>query len=245
MKNKVVLVTGATGGLGEYIAIKFASVGAKVVVHYNTKMSKAESMVRKFRALGSDSMDVYADISYPPDVELMINTVINKYGKIDILINCAGIYIDGISWKLHVDDWNKVISVNLTGSFLTIKHVLPHMRDQEFGRIVNISSIVGQIGVAGTSNYAASKAGLFGLTKSVAKEVAKKNITVNALSLGYFDAGMFVKLHEKVQNRVISQIPIGRAGKMDELLHTLLFLCSDDCSYLTGQVIHLNGGLYM
>jgi len=209
MKNKVVLVTGATGGLGEYIAIKFASVGAKVVVHYNTKMSKAESMVRKFRALGSDSMDVYADISYPPDVELMINTVINKYGKIDILINCAGIYIDGISWKLHVDDWNKVISVNLTGSFLTIKHVLPHMRDQEFGRIVN------------------------------------KNITVNALSLGYFDAGMFVKLHEKVQNRVISQIPIGRAGKMDELLHTLLFLCSDDCSYLTGQVIHLNGGLYM
>lgn len=245
MTNKVILITGATGGIGKAIATMFANQGASVIVHYHTRILEARRMVNKFNEQGSCSMSVCADISSSTEVESMIKFLYDMHGRIDILINCAGIHSDSMSWKMKYEGWGKVIDVNLSGPFYTINNVLPIMRQNGFGRIVNISSIVGQIGLIGACNYAASKAGLAGLTKTIAKEVIKNNITVNVLELGYFNTGMFDKMPKDIQKKIIETIPMARAGTMTELTHTVRFLCSEKSSYLTGQVIHLNGGLYM
>ena len=175
----------------------------------------------------------------------MVNKTLEEFGRIDILINNAGFYRDSTVWKMSEEVWDEVIDINLKGTFNCTNSVINHMRKQEFGRIISISSVVGQIGVFGTSNYSAAKAGLFGFSKAVAKEVANKNITVNVLTLGYFDIGMLRRLSESTQETILKQIPMKRFGKLEEVNATALFIASEGASYLTGQVIHLNGGYYM
>jgi len=240
MKDKVVLITGASGGVGTALANDFYLEMCKLALHYNKNSEKADEMKQHFNCI-----TVQADIGNSFEVYNMISKVVSHYGRIDILINNAGIHDDNLIWKMTDEQWNRVIATNLTGPFLAMKNVIPYMRKQQFGRIINISSVVGQIGVAGTSNYAASKAGLMGLTRAVAKEMVLNNVTVNALSLGYFNTGLFKKLSEPVQQQVVGGIPMARTGNMEELTSMVLFLCSEDASYITGQNIHLNGGLYM
>jgi 3-oxoacyl-[acyl-carrier protein] reductase len=185
------------------------------------------------------------DVSNEDNVKEMVNNAIERFGTIDILINNAGIFKDAITWKMEKSAWDEVISTNLTGAFLCAKHVLPIMRARGWGRIVNISSIVGQVGVPGTCNYAAAKSGLFGLTKTIARECANKNITVNCVALGYFESGMNLRLPEEIRNNILNQIPMKRFGKPEEAASLVLFLCTEEAGYITGQIIHVNGGLYM
>jgi NAD(P)-dependent dehydrogenase (short-subunit alcohol dehydrogenase family) len=183
------------------------------------------------------------DITDEKQVKKMIDQTVQTCGQIDILINNAGIFKDAVSWKMYKETWDSVLATNLTGAFLCTKHVLPIMRERKFGRIVNVSSIVGQTGVFGASNYAASKAGLIGFTKAIAKEVALKGITVNCVALGYIEAGMNLRLSEQLRNQIRDTIPMKRFGTPEEVSEVILFLCSKEASYITGQVIGINGGL--
>ena len=244
-KNQVALVTGSSRGIGKSVALAFAKEGANVVVNYNNKKDLAEEVVESIKAMGCHAFAIKSNVRDFNQVENMVEKTLNEFGKIDILVNNAGYYKDSTVWKMTDEVWEDVIGVNLKGTFNCTKAVTKNMREQEYGRIINISSVVGQVGVFGTSNYSAAKSGLFGFTKAVAREVIKKNITVNTLALGYFDTGMMKRLPKKVQDSIIQQIPIGRVGNTDEVGHTVLFLASRASSYLTGQVMHLNGGYYM
>ena len=185
-----------------------------------------------------------ADITSENEIMSMIEKIQTEFGTIDVLINNAGISIDGVSWKLGLDSWNKVMAVNLTGPFLCIKHTLPMMRQSGWGRIINITSVVSQLGVPGTSAYSASKAALSGLTKTVSKEVIKYNITVNQISLGYFHAGMLFRIPEEIREQIKSTIPKKEFGEPDEIVRCLLYLIDEKANYITGQTININGGLY-
>ncbi|NHI94796.1 MAG: 3-oxoacyl-ACP reductase FabG [Candidatus Lokiarchaeota archaeon] len=244
-KNRVVIVTGSSRGIGKSLALAFAKEGAKVVVNYVNSRELAEKVVEKIRSMKGEAFAVKTDVRQIDQVQKMVNQTLETFGKIDILINNAGFYKDSTVWKMSEDIWDEVIDVNLKGTFNCTKAVVNHMRKQEWGRIINISSVVGQIGVFGTSNYSAAKAGLFGFTKAVAKEVANKGITVNALTFGYFDIGMLRRLPEEIQKMILAKIPMGRFGKLEEANEAALFIASEGASYLTGQVIHLNGGYYM
>jgi len=244
-KDKTVIVTGSSRGIGRGIALAFAREGANVVVNYVTNEKLAGEVVESIKAMGQRSFSFKADIRFIDQVEQMTRKTLEKFGKIDILVNNVGFYRDSTVWKMSEDTWDEVIDVNLKGTFNCTKSVIDHMREHEYGRIINISSVVGQVGVFGTSNYSAAKAGIFGFTKAVAKEVARKNITVNTLTLGYFDVGMLKRLPDNIQQMILKQIPMGRFGKQEEVEQTVLFMASEVASYLTGQVIHLNGGFYM
>ena len=174
----------------------------------------------------------------------MMGGVISKMGKIDILINAAGVSKSAVSWKTPLDDWNETIAINLTGPFLCIKHVIPFMRENNYGRIINISSVVAQSGFPGTVAYSASKAGLIGMVKTIAKEVASKNVTVNNIALGYFNKGMINQIPENLQEDIKETIPKKEFGKINELTNCLAYLSSENSEYLTGQTINLNGGMY-
>ena len=244
-KNRVVIVTGSSRGIGKSLALAFAKEGADVVINYVNNEEKAKEVVELIKSTGQKSFAARADVRNIEEVQNLVNQTIEKFGKIDILINNAGFYRDSTVWKMSEDIWDEVVDINLKGTFNCTKAVVNHMRKQNYGRIINISSVVGQIGVFGTSNYSAAKAGLFGFTKAVAKEVANKGITVNALTFGYFDIGMLRRLPEDIQKMILAQIPMGRFGKLEEANETALFIASEGASYLTGQVIHLNGGYYM
>ena len=244
-KNRVVIVTGSSRGIGKSLALGFAKEGANVVINYVKNKEKADQVVETIKKMGQKSFSVKADVRNIDEVQELVNQTIEKLGKIDILINNAGFYRDSTVWKMSEDIWDEVIDINLKGTFNCTKAVVNHMRKENYGRIINISSVVGQIGVFGTSNYSAAKAGLFGFTKAVAKEVANKGITVNALTFGYFDVGMLRRLPEEIQKMILAQIPMGRFGKLEEANEVALFIASEGASYLTGQVIHLNGGYYM
>ena len=244
-KNKVVIITGSSRGIGKSLALAFAREGAKVVINYVNSEKLAEDVVKSIKDMGSESFSIKADVRKSDEVKKMVAETLEKFGKIDILINNAGFYRDSTVWKMSEEIWDEVIDINLKGTFNCTNAVINHMRDQKFGRIISISSVVGQIGVFGTSNYSAAKAGLFGFSKAVAKEVANKNITVNVLTLGYFDVGMLRRLSDSTQETILKQIPIGRFGNLEEVNETALFIASEGASYLTGQVIHLNGGYYM
>ncbi len=245
MKDKVVLVTGSSRGVGAALALAFADKGANVVVNYSQSQQLAEEIVKKIRKKNVEALMIKADVVEYSQVSKMVEDAISTFGKIDILVNNAGYYEDSTVWKMSDETWDKVININLKGTFNCTKAVTNHMRKQEYGRIINISSVVGQVGIFGTSNYSASKAGIFGLTKSVAKEVVRKGITVNTLALGYFDGGMLRRLPEQAQDMILKQIPMGRFGKLEEVCDMVLFIASEKASYLTGQIIHLNGGYYM
>jgi len=246
LKGKSALLTGSSGGLGWHMALSLASDGAKIGLMYNKNRDAAEMLKKEIETVvGGEAIVMQADVSCELDVQRAVQEMSAKFSSIDVLINNAGISLDGISWKLSKEAWQQVLDVNLTGAFLCAKHVLPMMRSQQFGRIVNVTSVVGQMGMPGTSAYAASKAGLIGLTKTLAREVANKKITVNALALGYFDGGMLKNVSTDVLDQVLKDIPVGRLGNMDELCWAIRFLCAPQSGYMTGEVLNLNGGIYM
>lgn len=244
-RDKVVLVTGSSRGLGKEMLLGFAREGARVAINYQSSKAEAEKLKDEIDDEWNQAIAIQADVGDVAQVERMFETIISEYGRIDVLINNAAIYEDSTVWKMTPEVWDKVIRSDLTSVFNCTKFAAGHMREQRYGRIINISSVVGLTGVFGTSNYAAAKAGIFGLTKTVAKELATRNITVNALTFGYFDAGMLVRLPEEVQQFILKQIPMKRWGKPSEAVATAKFLASEGAGYITGQVINVNGGYYM
>lgn len=243
--GQVVIVAGGSGGLGAAIGRHMAIHGADVAVFYHGNGEGAEDLVAALRGLGRKAMAFRVDINRRESVDAAVAAVLEAFTTVDVLVNCAGIARNALLWKAGDEEWESTLGVNLTGTFQCTRAVVPIMRDKGKGRIINLSSIVGQIGVAGTAAYAASKAGIEGLTRAAAAELAKRGITVNALALGYFDAGIIAKVPQSQLQKIIENIPIGRLGKVDEVCQTVAFLCSDGASYITGQTINVNGGLYM
>lgn len=243
MEGKVALVTGAGRGIGSEIAKSLAREGATVIVNYGGNAQAAQETVDSILAAGGSAEKYQCDVSDFAAVEEMIKTIIEKYKKIDILVNNAGITKDGLMMKMSEEDFDKVIAVNLKGTFICIRHVSRQMLKQRGGRIINLSSVVGLAGNAGQVNYAASKAGVIGITKSAAKELASRGITVNAIAPGYIDTDMTNVLSDSVKETVLSSIPLGRMGTVADIAETAVFLASDRASYITGQVISVDGGM--
>lgn len=236
MDKKIVLITGSSGGLGSELSKFFSEKKYQLVLMYNTNKPLIPE--------GNDVMHIQADLRDANQIQSAIHAVLEKWNKVDVLINNAGISQSDMSWKTNVNDWNETIQVNLTAPFVLSKLLLPIMKQNGFGRIINISSVVAQTGVIGTSSYAASKAGLLGLTKTLSKEVAKHNITVNALALGYFNRGMIKDVPDEFREEIIESIPKNELGKPRIIAETIHFLMSNNANYLTGQTINLNGGLF-
>jgi 3-oxoacyl-[acyl-carrier protein] reductase len=244
MPNKNVLLTGASGGIGKHLSSYLAQNGYNLALQYNTNPEIIHENLKDITNTAANYKIYKADITSEQEVTEMISAAKNDFGSIDILINNAGLSINAMSWKLAADDWNKVIAVNLTGPFYCTKHVLPLMKETKFGRIIYISSVVSQIGVAGTAAYSASKAGLGGLCKTVSKEIIKSNITANVISLGYFDAGLLYQIPEDIREQIKESIPKKQFGNPLEIAECIDYLCSESSVYITGQTINLNGGLY-
>lgn len=244
LKDKVAIVTGASRGIGRAIAIKMAVCGAKVVV--SARSTEAlESLVKEISELGGQALSVPTDISSSSDVDRLFDAAMETFGRVDILVNNAGITRDNLLVRMKDADWDAVIDTNLKGAFLCSRAAAKIMGKQRIGRIINISSVVGEMGNAGQANYCASKAGLIGLTKSVARELSKRNVTVNAVTPGFIVTDMTEVLNEKVKESLLGQIPLGRFGEAEDIVSAVLFLASDQASYITGQVLGVNGGMYM
>lgn len=245
MQQKVALVTGASGALGRAISLRLAKDGYSIACHYRTRPEGADSLGKELSALGVRSMGVQADICSEEEVNRMVEVVTNELGPISVLVNNAGLVRDRTILKLTSEDWDVVLDTNLKGTFLASKAVVAGMRARKAGRIVNISSIVGAMGNFGQVNYSASKAGLIGLTKSLAREVARDQITVNAICPGFMDTPMVRGVPEAVQEKLIAQIPLGRFGDPNAIGEAVAYLCGPGGEWVTGQVLHVNGGMYM
>lgn len=245
LRDKVCIVTGSSRGIGKGIVTALAKEGAKIVVNYNSREEEAKKTAREIvQKYNTDVEIVKADVSSEEEVAAMVQKTMQRYGTIDVLVNNAGIHNDSVVWKMDKAVWDEVISVNLTGIFLCTKHVVPVMREKGWGRIINVSSVLGQTGTFGACNYVASKSGIFGFTKAVAREVANKNITVNCVSLGYIEAGMNIRLSEEIRRKTLLEIPMKRFGKLEEVTGLIVFLCTEKTSYITGQIINISGGYY-
>ena len=245
LEGKIAVVTGASRGIGRAIAEKLASMGAMVVINYNGSAKKAEEVKAKIESNGQKAAVMQCNVSDYAACEAFIGEIIKTYGRIDILVNNAGITKDGLLMKMSEEDFDNVINVNLKGTFNCVRHVARQMIKQRAGRIINLSSVVGVTGNAGQVNYAASKAGVIGLTKSTAREVASRGITVNAVAPGFIETDMTEVLSDKVKEAAAAQIPLGHFGKAEDVANTVAFLASDDAGYITGQVIHVDGGMVM
>jgi 3-oxoacyl-[acyl-carrier protein] reductase len=246
LSGKLCLITGSSKGIGKGIATALAREGATIVINYHSDDHAARTTTDEIAGqYGTEVEVVKADVSKEEDVARMMQVIVQRFGGLDILVNNAGVHIDKVTWKMDAPLWESVIATNLSGVFFCMKHAIPLMRQKGWGRIVNMSSVAGQVGLFGASNYCASKSGIFGLTKAVAREVADKNITVNCIALGYFDAGMNLRLSEDVRERALQMIPMRRFGRIEEAVGPVVFLCTDEASYITGQVFHVNGGYYM
>lgn len=250
LDGKTALITGASRGLGEAIALACAAEGCSVAVNYveeggHDNAADAEAVVTALHATGVDAIALAADVTDEQQVADMVAAAIAHFGRLDILVNNAGIFRDKTIKNLDRSDWDIVIAVNLTGAYNCMHAVVNHMRERDAGRIISISSVIGQSGNIGQANYAASKAGIIGLTKSVAREVARRNITVNAVAPGFIDAGMTRALDDEVVQAVLPQVPMGRLGRAEDIAAAVVFLASDSAAYITGQVLAVNGGLYM
>ena len=239
-KNKNVLITGATGGIGNELVKKFITLGANVFAT-GTKSEKLDTIKKKYPDIRIKKFD----ISEHPRIEEFIDNVVLELGGLDVLVNNAGINMDNLSIRMKDEEWIKVINVNLSSTFLLSKHSIRKMLKSKFGRIVNITSVVGHTGNLGQSNYAASKAGIIGMSKSLAAEYAKKNITVNCVSPGFIVSDMTMNIAEKVKLYLTSKIPMGKLGTGEDVSNCVAFLSSDQASYITGETIHVNGGMYM
>lgn len=245
LTGKTAIVTGASRGIGAEIARKLAEAGAKIVVNYSGSQEKAEAVVAEIQEKGGEAIAVKANVSDSEAVKTMVDEAMNAFGSIDILVNNAGITRDNLMMRMKEDEWDDVINTNLKGVFICTKAVTRQMMKQRSGRIINIASIVGVMGNAGQANYVAAKAGVIGLTKTTARELASRNITANAVAPGFITTDMTDKLGEDIQKTMLSQIPLGRFGKPEEVAKAALFLASDDSSYMTGQTLHLDGGMVM
>ncbi len=245
LENKIALVTGASRGIGKAVAKELAAKGAFVIVNYNGSKEAAEQVVSEIKASGKDAVSYQCDVSQYADCERMVTELIKTYQKIDILVNNAGITRDNLLMKMSEEDFDAVIDTNLKGTFHTMRFVSRAMLKQRSGRIINLSSVVGVTGNAGQTNYAASKAGVIGMTKTVARELASRGVTVNAIAPGFIETDMTGKLSDRVKEQAILQIPLGKIGKPEDVAKLAGFLASDDAGYITGQVIHVDGGMVM
>jgi 3-oxoacyl-[acyl-carrier protein] reductase len=246
LSGKVALVTGSSMGLGKAFALDFAKAGAYVVVNNRKGGELAESVVKEIQDMGRQAVLAPCDTGEPQSVSKMIESVIKRFKKVDILVNNAGVSIDGTTAKYDPEEWDKVLKTNIYGAFYCTKYCLPFMMKQNWGRIINIGSVVGQIGAIGTPAYTASKSALIGFTKTVAREVARKGITVNCISLGYFEGGGLLEtVPDKIAKDILAGIPIGRWGKPEEITSAINYLASDLGGYFTGQTININGGYFM
>ena len=240
LKNKKILITGATGGIGGALVNKFISLGGSVF-GTGTKSEKLDLLKKNNPEVKVEKFNLVEHNK----IENFINTVISNLGGLDILINNAGVNVDNLSLRMKDDEWKKVIDVNLTSTFLLSKYSIKNMLKNKFGRVVNITSIVGHTGNLGQSNYSASKSGIIGMSKSLAIEYAKKNITVNCVSPGFIVSDMTEAIAEKVKINLISRIPMAKLGTAEDVSNCVAFLSSDLASYVTGETIHVNGGMYM
>ncbi|QVK18861.1 3-oxoacyl-[acyl-carrier-protein] reductase [Mycoplasmatota bacterium] len=245
LTNKIAIVTGGATGIGREISLKLASYGATVVVNYNSSSNASESLVEEIKQMGKEAYAIKANISNYDEAQMLINSTIEKYGKVDILVNNAGITADSLLLRMKENDFDKVIDVNLKGTWNCCKHIAKHMSKQRSGKIINISSVVGIMGNIGQTNYCASKAGIIGLTKSLARELAKRNICCNAVAPGFIETKMTESLSEEIRKEYTRNIPLDRLGKASDVANLVAFLSSHLSDYITGQVINCDGGLVM
>lgn len=241
--NKVAFITGATRGIGKQIAITLAKNGCDIAINYRTQNEELETTKKEIEELNVKCFTVQGDVSSFEDCEKMIKEIIEEFGKIDILVNNAGITKDTLLMRMKPEDFEAVIDVNLIGTFNVTKNVIPYMLKQKNGRIINISSVVGISGNAGQTNYSASKAGIIGFTKSLAKEVASRNILVNAVAPGFIETKMTEILKDDVKEEINKTIPLKRIGTPQDVANVVKFLSSEDSSYITGQIIKVDGGM--
>ncbi len=245
LAEKTALVTGASRGIGRATALELAKAGAKVALNFAGNRAAAEEVAALIEAAGGEALLVQADVGDPAAVEAMIKSVVARFGKIDILVNNAGITRDNLIMRMKEEEWDAVIHTNLKGIFNCTKAITRLMMKQKYGRIVNMTSVVGVMGNAGQSNYAAAKAGVIGFTKSMAKELASRNITVNAVAPGYISTDMTANLPEQAKSELQSQIPLQRLGTPEDVAAAVLFLVSPGADYITGQTLHVDGGMVM
>lgn len=243
LKDRVAIVTGGARGIGKKISQAFLEEGASVYI-FDVNQEEGARTVGEFQLAYDNKVNFFkVDITDEKGVEQSIKKIIEAEGRIDILVNNAGIARDNLILRMSLEDWKKVIDINLTGAFICSKHTVKYMVKNRSGKIINISSIVGVHGNAGQSNYSSSKAGIIGLTKTLARELAGRNILVNAIAPGYIETEMTEKLSDKIKEKLMEQIPTGRLGSVDDVAKTALFLASDDSNYITGTVINLDGGM--
>lgn len=245
LKGKVAIITGSGRGIGKAIAMKLAENGADIVINDIPGSDYADDTKKEIEALGVKAIVVRGDVRKTEDVENLVSETMNAFGRIDILVNNAGITRDGLMLRMSEEDWDLVLDINLKGAFNCIKAVARPMMKQRCGSIINIASVVGVMGNAGQANYTASKAGLIGLTKTVAKEFSSRNIRANAVAPGFIESHMTDVLTEEVKNQYFDAIPLSRFGKVEDVAKAVLFLASDLSSYITGQTINVDGGLVM
>ncbi|MED3731623.1 3-oxoacyl-[acyl-carrier-protein] reductase [Geobacillus stearothermophilus] len=245
LEGKIALVTGASRGIGRAVALELARQGANVVVNYAGSEAKANEVVEMIRSLGREAIAVQADVARAEEVERLVKTVLDQFGRLDILVNNAGITRDNLLMRMKEEEWDAVINTNLKGVFLCTKAVTRPMMKQRGGRIINIASVVGVIGNPGQANYVAAKAGVIGLTKTAARELASRNITVNAVAPGFITTDMTEALSEELKGEMLKQIPLARFGEPDDVARVVAFLASDAAGYMTGQTLHVDGGMVM
>lgn len=245
LEGKVAVVTGASRGIGRAIALKLAEEGAKVVVNYSGSQAKAEEVVAMIQENGGEAIAVQASVSQTEEVTALMDAAVKTYGSLDILVNNAGITRDNLIMRMKDDEWDDVLNTNLKGVFLCTKAVTRQMMKQRAGRIINISSIVGVAGNAGQANYVAAKAGVIGLTKTTAKELASRNILVNAIAPGFIETEMTEQLPEDIKQGMLTQIPLAKLGQPEDIAKAVAFLASEDANYMTGQTLHIDGGMVM
>lgn len=244
--NKVALITGGSRGIGEKIAEKFAAEGYNLVINYVSNIEKVEELEARIKGNSNiEILFVQADVTSYESCENMINKAIEKFGHIDVVVNNAGITKDGLLMRMKEADFDKVINVNLKGTYNVTKNAIPHMMKQKYGRIVNISSVVGVSGNAGQANYAASKAGIIGFTKSIAKELASRNILANCVAPGFIKTDMTDVLSDSVKESINAQIPLKKMGTAEEVAKAVYFLGNEENTYITGQVLNVDGGMLM
>lgn len=245
LTGKVAVVTGAGRGIGKAIALKLSELGASIVINYRSSAKEAEELINEIKNKGGAAEAVQGDVSCYEDAEKVIKFAIEKFGKLDILVNNAGITKDTLLLRMKEEDFSKVLDVNLKGVFNCTKHASSIMLKQKSGRIINISSVIGLIGNAGQANYAAAKAGIIGFTKSIAKELGARGITVNAVAPGFITTDMTDVLSDKIKEKLLENVPLKKLGSPEDVANLAAFLASDNASYITGQVINVDGGMVM